>query len=112
MASPFLSFNDLTRGNPGSGMFDFIGFWLTSGDCFSFFLIAFILYRQHHQAAVVAHNPGLANLEISKIIGMQWRALTEDEKNKWRALAEVCSKMNWLTVLDFFSFRLFLLTLL
>lgn len=51
---------------------------------------AFILYRQHHQAAVVSHNPGLANPEISKIIGMQWRALTEGEKNKWRALAEVC----------------------
>ncbi|KAK5801265.1 hypothetical protein VI817_003477 [Penicillium citrinum] len=49
---------------------------------------AFILYRQHHQAAVVAHNPGLANPEISKIIGMQWRVLTEGEKNKWRALAE------------------------
>ncbi|KAJ5988053.1 hypothetical protein N7481_003263 [Penicillium waksmanii] len=49
---------------------------------------AFILYRQHHQAAVVSHNPGLANPEISKIIGMQWRALTEGEKNKWRALAE------------------------
>ncbi|KAJ5102580.1 hypothetical protein N7532_003109 [Penicillium argentinense] len=49
---------------------------------------AFILYRQHHQAAVVAHHPGLANPDISKIIGMQWRALTEAEKNKWRALAE------------------------
>ncbi|CAI7566720.1 unnamed protein product [Penicillium manginii] len=49
---------------------------------------AFILYRQHHQAAVVTHNPGLANPEISKIIGMQWRALKEGEKNEWRALAE------------------------
>jgi hypothetical protein len=91
--SLFLSFCDLVGIGPGSGMFTFIGFMLTR----SFFVpsTAFILYRQHHQAAVVSHNPGLANPEISKIIGMQWRALTEGEKNKWRALAEVC-KNNYL----------------
>jgi hypothetical protein len=50
---------------------------------------AFILYRQHYQAMVVAHNPGLANPEISKIIGEQWRSLSEDDKSKWKALAEV-----------------------
>ncbi|CAG8286625.1 unnamed protein product [Penicillium salamii] len=49
---------------------------------------AFILYRQHYQAMVVAHNPGLANPEISKIIGEQWRSLPEDDKGKWKALAE------------------------
>ncbi|CAI7604668.1 unnamed protein product [Penicillium bialowiezense] len=49
---------------------------------------AFILYRQHYQALVVAHNPGLANPEISKIIGEQWRSLSEDDKSKWKALAE------------------------
>ncbi|KAJ6101069.1 hypothetical protein N7499_000699 [Penicillium canescens] len=49
---------------------------------------AFILYRQHYQAMVVAHNPGLANPEISKIIGEQWRSLSEDDKSKWKALAE------------------------
>lgn len=37
----------------------------------------------------MAHNPGLANPDISKIIGEQWRSLSEDEKNKWRSLAEV-----------------------
>jgi hypothetical protein len=51
--------------------------------------LAFILYRQHYQAMVVAHNPGLANPEISKIIGEQWRSLSEDDKSKWKALAEV-----------------------
>jgi HMG box factor len=51
--------------------------------------IAFILYRQHYQAAVVAQNPGLANPEISKIIGEQWRALSTDTKEEWKALAEV-----------------------
>lgn len=54
-----------------------------------FFFLAFILYRQHYQAVVVAHNPGLANPEISKIIGEQWRSLSEEEKSKWKALAEV-----------------------
>ncbi|KAI3128944.1 transcriptional regulator family: HMG [Penicillium roqueforti] len=49
---------------------------------------AFILYRQHYQAMVVAHNPGLANPEISKIIGEQWRSLSEEDKSKWKALAE------------------------
>ncbi|KAH8697672.1 hypothetical protein BGW36DRAFT_427627 [Talaromyces proteolyticus] len=49
---------------------------------------AFILYRQHYQAAVVAQNPGLANPEISKIIGEQWRALPIETKEEWKALAE------------------------
>lgn len=50
--------------------------------------LAFILYRQHHQANVVARNPGLANPEISKIIGEQWQNETTEQKNKWKALAE------------------------
>lgn len=51
--------------------------------------LAFILYRQHYQAAVVAQNPGLANPEISKIIGEHWRALPDETKDEWKALAEV-----------------------
>lgn len=50
---------------------------------------AFILYRQHHQVAVVAKHPGLPNPEISKIIGEEWRALPSKTKNQWKALAEV-----------------------
>ncbi|KKY21418.1 putative hmg box transcriptional [Phaeomoniella chlamydospora] len=50
--------------------------------------VAFILYRQHYQAAVVAQNPGLANPEISKIIGKQWSALPQSVKDEWKALAE------------------------
>ncbi|KAL2857907.1 hypothetical protein BJY01DRAFT_241986 [Aspergillus pseudoustus] len=49
---------------------------------------AFILYRQHYQAAVVAQNPGLANPEISKIIGEQWRKLPQATKDEWKSLAE------------------------
>ncbi|KAK3117429.1 slightly ste11-like protein [Teratosphaeriaceae sp. CCFEE 6253] len=49
---------------------------------------AFILYRQHHQAQVVSQHPGLANPEISKIIGEQWQNQAIEIKNKWKALAE------------------------
>ena len=50
---------------------------------------AFILFRQHYQAAVVAKNPGLANPEISKIIGDSWRSASADTKAHWKRLAEV-----------------------
>ncbi|OLN92027.1 Repressor of filamentous growth 1 [Colletotrichum chlorophyti] len=49
---------------------------------------AFILYRQHHQAQVIAQHPGLSNPEISKIIGEQWRVQSEDVKESWKKLAE------------------------
>ncbi|PGG99143.1 HMG box factor, other [Blastomyces parvus] len=49
---------------------------------------AFILFRQHFQASVVAQNPGLANPEISKIIGEQWRSLPVESKQDWKNLAE------------------------
>ncbi|KAJ5669989.1 uncharacterized protein N7477_005352 [Penicillium maclennaniae] len=48
---------------------------------------SFILYRQHYQAAVVHQNPGLSNPDISKIIGRQWKALSDEEREKWNALA-------------------------
>lgn len=59
---------------------------------------AFILYRQHYQSIVVAHNPGMANPEISKVIGEQWRQLSEEEKSKWKALAEVSTLLASLIV--------------
>ncbi|KAK4108654.1 hypothetical protein N656DRAFT_690923, partial [Canariomyces notabilis] len=49
---------------------------------------AFILYRQHRQAGVVQQNPGLANPEISKIIGELWRDEPEEHKIQWKRLAE------------------------
>ena len=48
-----------------------------------------MLYRQHFHAAVVARHPGLANPEISKIIGRQWREEDQEVKDTWDALAEV-----------------------
>jgi HMG box factor len=53
------------------------------------FFEAFILYRQHYQAQVVAQHPGLANPEISKIIGEQWRDQPLEVKADWKRLAEV-----------------------
>ncbi len=49
---------------------------------------AFILYRQHHQGQVAQNNPGLANPEISKIIGELWREEPEERKGDWKRLAE------------------------
>jgi hypothetical protein len=55
------------------------------------FFVEFILYRQHHQHAIVARNPGLANPDISKIIGELWKAESGDSKKYWQDLAQVCS---------------------
>jgi hypothetical protein len=50
---------------------------------------AFILFRQHQQASIIAQNPGIPNPEVSKIIGEQWRGLTAKAKEEWNLLAEV-----------------------
>lgn len=44
------------------------------------------------QAQVVAQNPGLANPEISKIIGEQWKKQTLEVKGNWKQLAEVSNQ--------------------
>ncbi|KAG8627537.1 hypothetical protein KVT40_005020 [Elsinoe batatas] len=49
---------------------------------------AFILYRQHHNASVIARYPNMSNPEISKIIGELWRSEPEEEKNRWKSFAE------------------------
>ncbi|KAK3314738.1 hypothetical protein B0H66DRAFT_605667 [Apodospora peruviana] len=49
---------------------------------------SFILYRQHHQAAVVAANPGVSNPQISKIIGDQWKSEPPEVLEQWKRLSE------------------------
>ncbi|KAI1328064.1 hypothetical protein F5Y16DRAFT_420216 [Xylariaceae sp. FL0255] len=49
---------------------------------------AFILYRQAWQGHFAALHQGLANPEISKLIGEKWREQPEDVKNTWKQLAE------------------------
>lgn len=51
--------------------------------------VAFILYRQHHQQNIIRRNPGLNNPDISKIIGEQWKAESDEEKKVWQDLAQV-----------------------
>ncbi|KAG7114094.1 Silenced mating-type M-specific polypeptide Mc like protein [Verticillium longisporum] len=48
----------------------------------------YILESQHHQAQVVSEHPGLANPDISKIIGEQWRQQPDNVKAGWKKLAE------------------------
>ncbi len=55
---------------------------------------AFILFRQHQQASIMAQNPGIPNPEVSKIIGEQWRRLSVEAKEEWNLLAEVSKKAN------------------
>lgn len=52
---------------------------------------AFILYRQAQHAKVVSQNPQMPNPEISKVIGEQWQGLSSEEKDEWKAFAEVCT---------------------
>ncbi|KAI0518355.1 hypothetical protein F5B22DRAFT_645121 [Xylaria bambusicola] len=49
---------------------------------------AFILYRQAWQGHFAAQHPGLANPEISKLIGEKWREQPESVKNEWKQLAD------------------------
>ncbi|KAJ2903886.1 putative hmg box protein [Zalerion maritima] len=49
---------------------------------------AFILFRQHHQSAVAQRHPGLANPEISRIIGKQWKNCSPEVQDYWKRLAE------------------------
>ncbi|KAI0878591.1 hypothetical protein GGS24DRAFT_496845 [Hypoxylon argillaceum] len=49
---------------------------------------AFILYRQAWQGHFAAQHPGLANPEISKLIGEKWREQPDSVKNEWKQLAE------------------------
>ena len=54
-------------------------------------LLAFILFRQHHQAAVVAQYPDKPNPEISKVIGQMWKTSGDHVKAIWQSHADVGS---------------------
>ncbi|KAL7272511.1 slightly ste11-like protein [Rhizina undulata] len=49
---------------------------------------AFILFRQHNHAAVVAKYPGKPNPEISKIIGEMWRESPQETRDIWQKHAD------------------------
>lgn len=49
---------------------------------------------------MVAQNPGLANPEISKVIGEQWRDSPAEVKKHWKSLADVCSSLQGVLDID------------
>ncbi|KAL8654565.1 MAG: hypothetical protein Q9226_003381, partial [Calogaya cf. arnoldii] len=75
---------------PRNGSVSFLSsfFFLPETPCANGNCAAFILYRQHHQSRVVQQNPGLANPDISKVIGDHWRQAPPETKQYWKNLAE------------------------
>ncbi|KAL2351990.1 high mobility group box domain-containing protein, partial [Cryomyces antarcticus] len=49
---------------------------------------SFMLYRQHNQARFIDKHPGIANPEVSKILGELWKSEPASVKEKWKLLAE------------------------
>nr|AFQ62783.1 MAT1-2-1 [Hymenoscyphus albidus] len=49
---------------------------------------AFILYRKHHHASIVAQNPSVHNNKISQIIGKMWSEETDEVTNYFKAQAD------------------------
>ncbi|TKA68581.1 hypothetical protein B0A49_11472 [Cryomyces minteri] len=47
-----------------------------------------MLYRQHNQARFIDKHPGIANPEVSKILGESWKSEPASVKEKWKLLAE------------------------
>jgi hypothetical protein len=42
-------------------------------------------FANSRRADVVAKNPGKPVTEISKLLGAEWRSLSDAEKGKWKA---------------------------
>lgn len=49
---------------------------------------AFILYRKAKQAEIIAHNPGISNNDVSKIVGPMWKEETDEIVEGFRRAAE------------------------
>ncbi|KAG0646265.1 helicase 1 [Hyphodiscus hymeniophilus] len=62
--------------------------YLTQQESMSAFVNQILRYHVLETAQVVAQHPGLANPEISKIIGEQWREQAPEIKSDWKRLAE------------------------
>ena len=46
---------------------------------------AFLLFSQYHRQSVKDDNPGICVTDVAKILGQMWRALSEREKNDYKA---------------------------
>ncbi|CEF69840.1 High mobility group box domain-containing protein [Strongyloides ratti] len=49
---------------------------------------AFMLWSKKQRSTTAAMNPGILNSELSRILGIQWKELPEDEKQKYIIEAE------------------------
>ena len=49
---------------------------------------AYLLYTNHRRATLQKENPGRPITEISKLMGVEWQNLSEDQKRKWHNKAE------------------------
>ena len=47
-------------------------------------LTAYMLFAQRKRASVVAQNPGLKVTEVAKLLGAQWKSLSEPEQQAFR----------------------------
>ncbi|ORX68888.1 mating-type m-specific polypeptide mc, partial [Basidiobolus meristosporus CBS 931.73] len=48
----------------------------------------FFLFRREKQSEIFASNPGITNMEVSRIIGKMWKNISAEEKSKYQWMAE------------------------
>ncbi|ORY01407.1 mating-type m-specific polypeptide mc, partial [Basidiobolus meristosporus CBS 931.73] len=48
----------------------------------------FFLFRKDKQAEIFATNPGITNMEVSRIIGKMWKSISVEEKRRYQWMAE------------------------
>ncbi|CAG8671637.1 7796_t:CDS:1 [Gigaspora rosea] len=55
---------------------------------------AFILYRKDIQSEIVKENPNVKLEQISKIVGEKWANASDETKNRYTILAELCNRVH------------------
>lgn len=62
---------------------------------------AFMIWSSRKRRELARENPRLHNSQISKILGSEWRKLTEDEKQKFFAQAKLISELHMIEHPDY-----------
>lgn len=62
---------------------------------------AFMIWSSRKRRELARENPRLHNSQISKILGSEWRKLTEDEKQKFFAQAKLISELQMIEHPDY-----------
>ncbi|CAG8681044.1 2203_t:CDS:1, partial [Dentiscutata heterogama] len=55
---------------------------------------AFILYRKDIQSEIIKENPSVKLEQISKIVGERWANASDETKNRYTILAELCNRVH------------------